>query len=77
MNFDPEVSPWNMPELKWDWGYPFALAVMALVAISQLVFFRRRGWLGPPTFIRQQPRGSAEQPARDSRAPIRERGGGK
>jgi magnesium transporter len=77
MNFDPEVSPWNMPELKWYWGYPFALAVMALVAISQLLFFRRRGWLGPSAFIQQHPMGTADQPASESRAPIRERGGGK
>ena len=77
MNFDPEVSPWNMPELKWYWGYPFALAVMTLVAISQLFFFRRRGWLGPLAFIQRQPMGAADQPASDSRAPIRERGGGK
>ena len=52
MNFDPAVSPWNMPELKWFLGYPFALASMLLVAGGMLYFFRRRGWLGatpPPT----------------------------
>ena len=45
MNFDPSVSPFNMPELGWYWGYPVALAVMALVAVGLLAFFRRRGWL--------------------------------
>jgi len=45
MNFDPAASPYNMPELGWYWGYPAALAVMALVAVGLLVFFRRRGWL--------------------------------
>lgn len=45
MNFDPESSPWNMPELKWAYGYPFALSLMALVAIGSLLYFRRRGWL--------------------------------
>ncbi len=45
MNFDPSVSPLNMPELGWYWGYPFALGVMAVVALGLLVFFRRRGWL--------------------------------
>ncbi|HSN55968.1 MAG TPA: magnesium/cobalt transporter CorA [Candidatus Sulfomarinibacteraceae bacterium] len=45
MNFDPAASPWNMPELDWYWGYPAALAVMALVAVGLLLFFRRRGWL--------------------------------
>jgi magnesium transporter len=37
-----------MPELNWYWGYPFALVVMLIVAVGQLVFFRRKGWLGPP-----------------------------
>jgi magnesium transporter len=45
MNFDPSVSPFNMPELGWYWGYPVAVAVMALVAVALLVFFRRRGWI--------------------------------
>jgi magnesium transporter len=46
MNFDPNVSPWNMPELRWPAGYPFALGVMAAIAVGQLLFFWRRGWLG-------------------------------
>jgi len=46
MNFDPNVSPWNMPELRWPLGYPFALGLMAIVAAGQIYFFRRRGWLG-------------------------------
>jgi magnesium transporter len=45
MNFDPTVSPFNMPELGWYWGYPVALLAMAAVAGGLLVFFRRRGWL--------------------------------
>ena len=45
MNFKTEVSPWNMPELSWIWGYPFSLLVMATIAISLLVFFHRKGWL--------------------------------
>jgi magnesium transporter len=45
MNFDPAVSPYNMPELGWYWGYPAALVVMAAVAAALLVFFRRRGWI--------------------------------
>jgi magnesium transporter len=28
MNFDPEVSPYNMPELEWRFGYLYALALM-------------------------------------------------
>jgi magnesium transporter len=46
MNFDPDVSPWNMPELGWAYGYPFALAVMAAVALGLLGFFWGKGWLG-------------------------------
>jgi magnesium transporter len=45
MNFDASVSPLNMPELRWYWGYPFALGVMALMVVGLLVFFRRRSWL--------------------------------
>jgi magnesium transporter len=35
----------HMPELSWTWGYPAVLAVMALVGITLVVFFRRHGWL--------------------------------
>jgi magnesium transporter len=45
MNFKSEASIWNMPELGWAWGYPFCLLLMTLVAMSLLVFFRRKGWL--------------------------------
>lgn len=45
MNFAHEASPWNMPELRWYWGYPFALALMAAVAIAFLFAFWRKGWL--------------------------------
>ncbi len=46
MNFDPQVSPWNMPELSWYLGYPFALLLMATVAGGLILFFRRKGWVG-------------------------------
>ncbi len=45
MNFDPDVSRWNMPELRWRFGYPFALSVMTTVAVGFLVYMWRRGWL--------------------------------
>ena len=45
MNFDPGASPLNMPELDWYYGYPFALTLMAAIAVVMFVFFRRRGWL--------------------------------
>ena len=39
MNFD------HMPELGWTFGYPMALALMALSSLSAYVFFKRSGWL--------------------------------
>lgn len=45
MNFDTSVSPFNMPELHWVYGYPFALGLMALVGIGLWVFFRNKKWL--------------------------------
>lgn len=45
MNFDPDVSPWNMPELRWYYGYPFALGVMAVMLVGMFAFFRKKGWL--------------------------------
>lgn len=59
MNFHPSASPWNMPELNWRYGYPFALALMAAVAAGMLFYFARRGWL-------------RENPSRDG--PEREKG---
>lgn len=46
MNFDPSASPLNMPELGWYFGYPFALGLMLLVALTFLTVFWRKGWLG-------------------------------
>lgn len=46
MNFDPAASPFNMPELGWRWGYVAALALMAVVSLGLVLFFRRKGWVG-------------------------------
>jgi len=46
MNFDPAVSPWNMPELRWYWGYPVFLLALVIIFVAELIFFRRKGWLG-------------------------------
>ncbi|MEV5432025.1 magnesium and cobalt transport protein CorA [Streptomyces sp. NPDC052701] len=35
----------HMPELDWEFGYPFALAVMVLAAGLLYRAFRRNGWL--------------------------------
>jgi magnesium transporter len=45
MNFNPKISPWNMPETQWYYGYPMALGIMAAIALLLLAYFRRRGWL--------------------------------
>jgi magnesium transporter len=45
MNFEGD-SPWNMPELHWHLGYPFALTLMASFAGGMLIMFWRRGWIG-------------------------------
>jgi len=45
MNFDPEASPYNMPELSWYWGYPASLVVMAVIVGMMLFYFRRKQWL--------------------------------
>ena len=48
MNFNTEVSKWNMPELNWPFGYLFALGLMVTVSSLMLSYFWRRGWIGPP-----------------------------
>lgn len=39
MNFE------RMPELAWQWGYPFGLAMIFLSAVLPLAWFKWRGWL--------------------------------
>lgn len=34
-----------MPELKWTFGYPFAVGLMILSAVLPYFYFKRRGWL--------------------------------
>ncbi len=45
MNFDPAVSPFNMPELKWKYGYFYVLALLVSIAIVMIGIFVYRGWL--------------------------------
>ncbi|MBP5860279.1 magnesium and cobalt transport protein CorA [Streptomyces scabiei] len=35
----------HMPELRWVFGYPFAIVLMAVVCTSLYVIFKRRDWL--------------------------------
>jgi len=62
MNFDPGASPLNMPELKWRYGYPFALGLMALSSIGLVLFYVRRGWIGKGSDDRRAPPSSRESP---------------
>ena len=34
-----------IPELRWVWGYPFALVLMFLSAVLPYYYFKRKGWL--------------------------------
>ncbi|MGF1489906.1 MAG: magnesium/cobalt transporter CorA [Prochloraceae cyanobacterium] len=44
MNFNTEISPYNMPELNLSWGYPAFWLLTITVALSLIFFFWRRGW---------------------------------
>ena len=44
MNFDTSVSAYNMPELKWKYGYPAVLGAMLLIALGLSWRFRSRRW---------------------------------
>jgi magnesium transporter len=71
MNFRPEASPWNMPELRWRYGYPAALLFMAAVAGAMLLYFRRKGWLGAPHVSEED----LPEPDRREGKPVRPQGG--
>jgi magnesium transporter len=34
-----------LPELNWSLGYPLALVLMMISAVTPFWYFRRRGWL--------------------------------
>lgn len=45
MNFNPQSSPLNMPELNWYFGYPMAVGLMIAVAAGLLIYFRVKKWI--------------------------------
>lgn len=45
MNFNSEVSPFNMPELNWYYGYLGALALMVFTSIAILAFLKGKKWI--------------------------------
>ncbi|MFN0022228.1 MAG: magnesium/cobalt transporter CorA [Pirellulaceae bacterium] len=54
MNFDTSSSPWNMPELKWYYGYPLCLLLMGVTGVGMMVYFYRQGWIFR-SFQREEP----------------------
>ena len=44
MNFDTSVSPFNLPELGFRFGYIFFWSLVVCVAGGLLWFFRRKNW---------------------------------
>jgi magnesium transporter len=44
MNFDPDASPLNMPELRWAWGYPAFWLVIIVLGAGMVAIFKRRNW---------------------------------
>jgi magnesium transporter len=44
MNFDTGASPFNMPELRWAYGYPALLLLMASITGGMLYYFRKKNW---------------------------------
>lgn len=45
MNFNTEISKYNMPELNSMYGYPICLTAMVFIAVSVITFLFTRGWL--------------------------------
>lgn len=49
MNFqgekDGSLMPLNMPELHHPLGYPLCLGLMLIIAIAQVIYFRRKKWI--------------------------------
>lgn len=44
MNFNTEVSKFNMPELNFYLGYPMVLSLMLLIALGLFAYFKRKKW---------------------------------
>ena len=45
MNFNSEVSPYNMPELNLYYGYPAVMIFMGIIFIGMLIYFKFKNWL--------------------------------
>ncbi len=45
MNFDTSISPYNIPELAFRFGYISFWAIVLIIAIGLIMFFRKKNWL--------------------------------
>ncbi len=48
MNFNNHISPYNMPEYDWYYGYPYAIVLMIVTSLSIVFLLWSMGWLGAP-----------------------------
>lgn len=55
MNFDTS-SPWNMPELRWKYGYAAFWGLIAVTTVTMVLVFRSRGWIERRAFRRRRSR---------------------
>lgn len=62
MNFDPDTSPFNMPELRWKYGYFAAMGLMGAIALVMMGAFWRAGWLRSSEQRQRDDRGNAGPP---------------
>ena len=46
MNFDPELSWFTMPELRWRFGYLLAISLMLTTIVGMFFFFKKLKWIG-------------------------------
>lgn len=44
MNFNADVSPLNMPELNWYYGYPALLSIMGIMGLLMIYYFKKKQW---------------------------------
>jgi magnesium transporter len=49
MNFNTAVSPWNMPELNWHYGYLFSWGLILCGMLLFPILFWFKGWLRLPS----------------------------
>ena len=49
MNFDPQKSPYNMPEIEWRFGYIAVWLLMFAIAGGLGAWFWRKGWFASTT----------------------------